>query len=836
MQIKKWIATGLSALMAGATIAGAGLAATSLKDFPGFLASKTATTSALDAFVVVGADAKTSDVVGAVDLAARLAELSYSVVTTSGTTTVAGSFDRDGISIGTASGGDALSVGGTDYSNAYPAGAVVKNFHWTGLKDSTFTWRSNSYDFSEQLALGGVAMRHDYGTTGINGSLTMVVESGDVIYQYVFDKELSGTGDDSNKNYTYPVNIDMLGKTFSIVGTNTDKAVILTGSVGTVDATKGVTYGDYTIYGTLGSNDKWVKVVVQDKAGATVDTLVINEGDTKTSSAAKLDVQVTDVRALADGTVVGADIVVGAQGSTEKTYDTSADTTSTGSSSDRFPGTTDWGIRVASSNFTNANRGKLAAASIIEVVYAPTSTQYIKAGGSFKLPNDYGEVKLVGFGTEKFTTVTIKPVTSQSAYNSTGDVVGSNMNGLEINAVDEKGNDITSILAANNNAYAKAYILFPKSFGPGTNNNTYPVYFGFYDTANKRIKTADTNATVASGVGETATSTGTNPSSTRGVKMSGALVSGAVDVGLLAAGGGGTSLVTSEFAWVMLNRSGNDPRNNGNNVTYSYRLSYGGSGEKSDWRLNFTVSTNHTWIIGNATAGDPNNFNVMFDFRNKTTWNTDTAPEFRLGGTTTTSESTEVNVTTETSKQNVGKSSQDVVDDNGLIIVSPDGNGASDTVKFKVGAKELTARVQVGKQTSTTTGGETVNKVAAISSAVAKLDSEVGSAEKAKHLILVGGPCVNKLTAEALGKKYPACGASSGITTDTALIQAVDGAFATGKVALVIAGWEADNTRLATSVLQNYDKHLKDVIAGKVTVTGTVAAPVVKAEAAAKTS
>ena len=81
MKIKKWIATGLSALMAGATIAGASLAATSLKDFPGFLGSTTSTTSALDAFVVVGMDAKTSDVVGAVDLAARLAELSYTVAT-----------------------------------------------------------------------------------------------------------------------------------------------------------------------------------------------------------------------------------------------------------------------------------------------------------------------------------------------------------------------------------------------------------------------------------------------------------------------------------------------------------------------------------------------------------------------------------------------------------------------------------------------------------------------------------------------------------------------------------------------------------------------------------
>ena len=819
MQIKKWIATGLSALMAGATLAGAGLAATQLGSFPTFLGQTSASGSALDAFVVVGADAKPSDVVGAVDLAARLAELSYTTETIAGTTTVAGTFDKDGLSIGVASGGDRLSVGGTDYSNAFPAGAVVKNFHWAGLKDSTFPWKSANYDFSEQIYLGGVLMRHDYGTSGVNGTLTMEVESGDVIYQYVFDKELSGTGDDSNKNYTYPVNIELLGKAFSIIGTNTDKAVMLSGSVGTADATKGVTHGDYTAYATLGSNDKWAKIVIQDKSGTTVDTLVVNEGDIKTSTATKLDVQVTDARALADGTVVGVDLVLGPQGLTEKTYDTSADTTSTGSASDRFPGTTDWGIRVAGSNFTNANRGKLAANAIVEVIYQPTSKQYVKAGGVVKIPNDYGEVKLVGYGTSKLATVTVEPVTSQSAYNSTGDQVGSNLNGLKISSVDENGAKLSSIVANNGNAYSEAYVLFGKQIGAGV-DQPYPVFFGFWDTTNSRVKLADLNASAGGSAGTTNPSTST-------------LGSGA--------GQRNVTAVTSEYAWLTLNGT--------QNISYSYRLSYGGSGEKSDWRLNFTIFTPLYQAIGTAalgfptfdgstifgasfannrvSVGDPANFNVRFAFQNKTVWNAGTVPEFRLGGTAASSEAGDVNATTETGANSVGKSSQDVLDDNGVILVAPDANAAADKVKFKVAAKELTARVTVGKETPSTTAGTTVNKVAPITSAVAKLDTEVGLAEKAKDLVLVGGPCVNKLTAEALGKTYPACGANSGIASNTALVQVFDDSFAKGAQALVVAGWEADNTRLATSVLQQYDKYLKGVTASKVTVTGTVAAPVV---------
>jgi hypothetical protein len=111
--------------------------------------------------------------------------------------------------------------------------------------------------------------------------------------------------------------------------------------------------------------------------------------------------------------------------------------------------------------------------------------------------------------------------------------------------------------------------------------------------------------------------------------------------------------------------------------------------------------------------------------------------------------------------------------------------------------------------TGTAVAGQTVTsqKVVPIKTAVAKLDSEVTSADRAnKHLILVGGPAVNTLVAEL---------AAAGKTRDTAFYRTkgagyyihdlVKDAFATGRVALVVAGFEAAETRTATSLLQDYD-------------------------------
>jgi len=121
------------------------------------------------------------------------------------------------------------------------------------------------------------------------------------------------------------------------------------------------------------------------------------------------------------------------------------------------------------------------------------------------------------------------------------------------------------------------------------------------------------------------------------------------------------------------------------------------------------------------------------------------------------------------------------------------------------------------------TGETTYEEAVPIKDTIARLDTdpEVEAAKLNKNLILVGGPCVNKLTAEALGLPYPSCGAASTIPENAAMIKLVENAFGGGKVALVVAGWNAENTVAACKVLQQYDEYA-DLEGTAVKVTGTV--------------
>ena len=106
--------------------------------------------------------------------------------------------------------------------------------------------------------------------------------------------------------------------------------------------------------------------------------------------------------------------------------------------------------------------------------------------------------------------------------------------------------------------------------------------------------------------------------------------------------------------------------------------------------------------------------------------------------------------------------------------------------------------------------------VTPMSVGTSKLDTEVTSIT-AQNAIIVGGPCVNKAAAAALGLSYPACGASSGIPENQAIIKLVT--HTNGKVALVVAGWEADDTRRASRVIAQPDKY--SLSGDEIVVSGT---------------
>jgi hypothetical protein len=94
--------------------------------------------------------------------------------------------------------------------------------------------------------------------------------------------------------------------------------------------------------------------------------------------------------------------------------------------------------------------------------------------------------------------------------------------------------------------------------------------------------------------------------------------------------------------------------------------------------------------------------------------------------------------------------------------------------------------------------GEVTFNVRTAGSAVEPvLTSETG-ASAYDNLILVGGPCVNSLTAEYMGLTYPACESASTIPENQAIIKLVE---MNGKSALIVAGWEQADTQRAASKL-----------------------------------
>lgn len=263
--MKKLFAGFMTALVALLTATAPVLAVQELGAYPTFLKGDDGT---LNTYVVIGSAANVADVVGAVDVAARLAEVGKSTVSQA----------CSGAS-GSLSGQekDTVPLGGL-LSGTFPSSGVLKSAHYSTLKDSTYSWRGTDYDYREQVDIGGVQMRFGAAVPNVNGTLKMEVENGDVVYQYVFEKALTGTGSVASPNYTYPINIKLLGKDFSIVGITSNNVKMLQGSIGTATATTPVVYGEYSVYSDLGfsgaatATSNWARVIIKDADGNTVDT------------------------------------------------------------------------------------------------------------------------------------------------------------------------------------------------------------------------------------------------------------------------------------------------------------------------------------------------------------------------------------------------------------------------------------------------------------------------------------------------------------------------------------------------------------------------------------
>ncbi|MEM3091672.1 MAG: hypothetical protein QXD05_00890, partial [Candidatus Pacearchaeota archaeon] len=127
------------------------------------------------------------------------------------------------------------------------------------------------------------------------------------------------------------------------------------------------------------------------------------------------------------------------------------------------------------------------------------------------------------------------------------------------------------------------------------------------------------------------------------------------------------------------------------------------------------------------------------------------------------------------------------------------------------------AEVLVSSTDSATTGDQTTEL-----GGVLVKDTEVSSVS-GRHLVVVGGSCINSVAAELLGVPARTCGAAftsaTGVGVDQYLIQSFNRG---GKTALLVAGYEAADTAAGVSRLVNQGSSI-NTTAGKKYVyrTGT---------------
>jgi len=165
-------------------------------------------------------------------------------------------------------------------------------------------------------------------------------------------------------------------------------------------------------------------------------------------------------------------------------------------------------------------------------------------------------------------------------------------------------------------------------------------------------------------------------------------------------------------------------------------------------------------------------------------------------------------------------------------FVDFDTSGDQNSVKVVYPGKEVTADVYItsgGVVTSSVSESAesvTINKIEV---GATKLASEVADVE-AQNAILVGGPCANPKTADALGNPVDCL---EGYEAGKGVIQLVE--FTGGKVAMIVAGYTAADTRAATTIVANYKDYADSLKGAKVEVT-TATSEVKEVTAAAATT
>lgn len=688
----------LSAILTALLMTSTFVAAVDLGNYPSFLF----TDHNLDAYVVVGSAAASADVVGAVDLATRLAGESYEEVSTGGSVSVSGGKKED-ILLNTA-----LNAA-TAFGSTLNYGDIPGLLHSTVtistcLGGTSCTTYKDTYDVHDELQFtSGIALE-----TGLTSSSPdedfksdtfIEVGKSSVKYYYVFDDALSNGNYIANTSDSYPLEIKFLGKTLTITGaSDADTMTIQSGDEYSLNVGDSVTVGGKTI--TLDNVGSGSSVVISvDGTSGT-----ISSGSQKTING--INIKNKEAFYSTEKADRSATILVG------------EDVSDTVNDGDAYCiGATDKDTCEDDAVWVWDLAGLTGSDPTIGVMYnkqLDEADEVIGMGKELALPNDYMKIKLDSYVETDYRKYTVESDEIVDLYWGTYEAVDTKHT-LHINGAGGSKDSLETETGSH-----KTDDLY---FYYNTTLDSVQVFYK--DTSDNKIKYVDVNASDGA----------------------------AAAIGYF----------TFQDTRLELDLSWNAVNDNG---TLVFKTANG-----DDLTIMFEKDGSSGFSYLGQTDGDTAYANdLLYGTTDISGWEEDTRTE------------------------------------NGIVVYDPKAHLSGDSFEFDINGDESDFKVNVVVlgPSGSTTSGDKVKKVVPITNAVAKLDTEV-SLPVGKNLVLVGGPAVNKLTATALGLTYPTYGSQQTLfAKDEGYIKLTKDVVETGKYALVVAGWEAKDTRNACSVLQQF--------------------------------
>ncbi|MBI5391831.1 hypothetical protein HZB00_02395 [Candidatus Woesearchaeota archaeon] len=770
--LKKVAALGTSVAMLGMTITGAvaqeqaAASSASLSSFP-----KAFTTNTV---VVVGSHADPADnlAASAVEFALGAASASASSSssstssTTSSTTPSTGAVQlEDGYSkeivLGTAL---------TDSTNAF--GATVRETRIPTFKKGTVTisigGTTNSYNWHEE-----VGFRADSNAT-VTSSLALAnqnqaneqykdnvllrLPSSSIRYAYVFDTALKTNNYISNATQTDPITLDFLGKTLVIQNCNSSPCTGATTAASSITALSGDKFPGLHKGDTIMYQGKKISVDSLASSGAAINvdgnTIVVSNNNQRTDQKSGLQIRAEDL--LATGTsgegLSTVSLIIGKDNAI-KTYN----------DGDYFIGqdkyTPLWTWSLAGINGGNPSLNvtlgqTLTSYSITGIPNYPlTHPPYL--GDVLCWPNNYicVQVSKVSQTDDLFGEYVLRP-TQRDLYATDDSVVNfTSANVLELTALGQKDTGI------NAGGDTQSVYFYP--------NATYGLllYKKKQDSSHAILVAAATN-TLHAGDGATAG------------------WGGAMDA-VAFANANGTTMLPGNFSASV------------------FTLNYKSSSIPVDIAWNSSVSLANITLTGGSGAGalkinpsgTANDIVVVLQAASTgLTYLGQSQSDTVRGGDLAYNGTTAVDIS---------GFREDGRTVNGIIVRSYYKSAPSDTLQFALppDISNYKATVKLARAVGAGVVGTVVPGSTSTSGVSEKLDTDVVNSLSQWNVISVGGPAINSVSAKLKGLPFPSYGDASGIKPNEGVVELMPNG---SNWALLVAGYEKDNTQAAGEVLKNY--------------------------------